>query len=299
MRLLFCGSGWLPIVDYIRERLPAGASIVCWDRVQPLGEAVIDVDILLPSNAAIGADIIAAGERLQLIQQPAAGVDGIDLAAARLRGIPVCNAPAANHVAVAEAALLLMLALARRYRAAQTCFANRQIGVPLGGELYGKRLCIIGMGRTGGELAARARALGMNTCGITSRNERRELLALLGDCDYVSIHAPLTEHTRGMLDDEAFAAMKPGTLLVNCARGPIVDRDALLRALDRGQLGGVGLDVFWDEPWQPDDPLYTRDDVIVLPHIAGSTREAFARIADIVCENVRRLQTGAELLHRV
>jgi phosphoglycerate dehydrogenase-like enzyme len=93
--------------------------------------------------------------------------------------------------------------------------------------------------------------------------------------------------------------MKPGALLVNCARGPIVDRAALEAALDAGRLGGVGLDVFWEEPWDPSDPLYARDDVVTLPHVAGSTVEAFGRIADIVVENVARVQSGLEPLHRI
>lgn len=93
--------------------------------------------------------------------------------------------------------------------------------------------------------------------------------------------------------------MRPGALLVNCARGPIVDRAALERALERGQLGGVGLDVFWEEPWDPSDPLYRRPDVVVMPHVGGSTEECLGRVADIVAANISRLIAGDELLHRV
>src|SRR5829696_8407005 len=110
MRLLYCGSGWLPLVEQIRARLPAGAAIARWDRAAPLASAVGEIDVLLPSNAAVTADVIAAAPRLRLIQQPAAGTDGIDRAAAAARGIPICNAPGTNHVAVAEHALFLLLA---------------------------------------------------------------------------------------------------------------------------------------------------------------------------------------------
>src|SRR5689334_6453234 len=114
MHLLFCGSGWLPIVDHIAARLPGGSTITRWDRTRPLVEVVRDVDVLLPSNAPITAEVIAAATRLRLIQQPAAGTEKIDRDAAIARGIPVCNAPGKNHVSVAELALFLLLALARR-----------------------------------------------------------------------------------------------------------------------------------------------------------------------------------------
>ncbi|MDQ3370150.1 MAG: hypothetical protein M3680_32430, partial [Myxococcota bacterium] len=108
MRLLYCGSGWLPIVDLIAARLPAGASIATWDRQQPLAASVGAIDVLLPSNAPITADVIAAAPALRLIMQPAAGIEGIDREAAIARGIPICNAPGTNHVSVAEAALFLL-----------------------------------------------------------------------------------------------------------------------------------------------------------------------------------------------
>src|SRR5690349_15861842 len=149
MRLLFCGSGWLPIVDHIAARLSEGTTIRVWDRSRPLVEEVADVDVLLPSNAALTADVIAAATKLRLIQQPAAGTERIDRAAAAARKIPVCNAPGTNHVAVAELALFLLLALARRAPLAARTFAAREVGTPLGIELCGRTLGIIGMGRSG------------------------------------------------------------------------------------------------------------------------------------------------------
>jgi phosphoglycerate dehydrogenase-like enzyme len=301
VKLLYCGSGWLPIVGIIRERLPAGASIEVWDRGRPLEEAARGAHVLLPSNAAVDAGVIAsaaAGE-LVLIQQPAAGVDCIDLDAARRAGVPVCNAPNANHVAVAEAALLLMLALARQLPRAQRAFAAAEIGTVVGRELRGKTLGVIGLGRSGRALAERAVALGMQVVSVTSRSAAAEWQALYAGADVISLHCPLTPATRGLLDDSAFATIKPGALLVNCARGALIDRTALERALTAGRLGGVGLDTFWEEPWDPADPLYQRDDVVTLPHLGGSTAEAFARIADIVVENATRVATGRAPLHRV
>src|SRR5688500_12887350 len=149
MRLLFCGSGWLPMVDQIARRLPAGSSIAAWDRRRPLAAEVAAIDVLLPSNGGIDAEVIAAASELRLIQQPAAGVENIELAAAALRGVPVCNAPGANHIAVAEAALLLLLSLARRAPQAAAAFGRAEIGGPLGIELHGRTLGIVGNGRTG------------------------------------------------------------------------------------------------------------------------------------------------------
>ncbi|MGE5180542.1 MAG: NAD(P)-dependent oxidoreductase [Acidobacteriota bacterium] len=299
MQLLFCGSGWLPIVDHIAARLPEGSTIARWDRATPLAAAVRDIDVLLPSNARITADAIAAARRLRLIQQPAAGTEGIELAAAAARGIPVCNAPGQNHVAVAEHALFLLLALARRLPAAQRAFAAREVGTPLGIELAGKTLGVVGMGRTGRALAERAAALGMRVIALGRGATTGDRRAFFAAADAISLHCPLDASTRGLLDAAAFAAMKPGALVVNCARGGVIDRDALVAALAAGRLGGVALDVQWIEPADPADPLYADPRVLALPHLAGSTEEAFARIVDVVIDNLGRLARGEPLVHRV
>jgi phosphoglycerate dehydrogenase-like enzyme len=299
MRLLFCGSGWAPIVEHIRARLPVGSTIDTWDRSIPLHRVMGDVDVLLPSNARITPEVVAAGARLRLIQQPAAGTEHIDRASAAARGIPICNAPGTNHVAVAELALFLLLALARKLPAAQRSLADRVIGVPLGIELAGKTLGIIGPGRTGSALAERARALGMTVIFLPRGADaaRRETFFTLAHA--ISIHCPLTPETQHLLDASAFAAMRPGVLIVNCARGGVIDRDALVAGLEANTVGGVGLDVHWEEPPDPAEPLYRDPRVIALPHVAGSTEEAFARITDVVIENLARLERGEELRNRV
>jgi phosphoglycerate dehydrogenase-like enzyme len=139
----------------------------------------------------------------------------------------------------------------------------------------------------------------MHVVSVRSTSTRAELEALLTAADVVSLHCPLTDATRGLMDRAAFARMKPGALLVNCARGAIVDRDAVLEALRAGTLGGFGVDAHWQEPWDPADPLYRRDDVVALPHVGGTTEEAFARIAEVVVDNLARLRRGEPLRHRV
>lgn len=300
MRILFCGSGWFPITDAIAERLP-DSTVDIWDRSMPLARAVEGVHVIVPSNAEIDAEVINAAGSLRLIQQSAAGYDGVDLDAARARGIPVCNAPAANDVSVAETATFLMLSLARRAKQAARSFARAEIGVPLGTELAGKTLGIVGLGHSGEALARIGRGLGMTLRHVTSRSSGDELVELVISSDVISIHCPLTDRTRNLFDDELLRRMKPGAFLINCSRGPIIDRGSLERALDSG-LGGVGLDTFWDEPWDPNDPLYARDDVVTLPHVAGSSVESFQRIAAIVAGNIRRVdgkEHGEPLRHRV
>jgi len=270
-----------------------------WDRSQPLVEAVRDTEVLLPSNAPITADVIAAATKLRLIQQPAAGTEKIDRAAAAARGIPLCNAPGTNHVAVAELALYLLLALARRAPVAARTFAAREVGVPIGIELNGRTLGIIGMGRTGSALADRARALGMRVLALGREATAEQRQMFFSESDAISIHCPLDASTRGLVGAEAFAALRPGAFVINVSRGGVIDRDALVAALATSKLGGVGLDVHWEEPPDPNDPLYVNPHVVALPHIAGSTEEAFARITDVVIENLTRLTRGDELLHRV
>ena len=298
MRILFCGTGWYQIVDFIRARLP-DHEIVIRDPGVDLSEQVADAEVLLPSNGRIDAALLERAPKLRLIQQPAAGYEGVDLDAARARDIPVCNAPGKNATAVGEAALMLMLMIARRWPEAQQVFRDRGIGVPAGRQLRRRHLGILGMGSTGRAFAGVAEMIGMRVRGISSSATPDDLRSLLAESDVISVHVPLTDETRGMLDAEAFAAMKPGAWLIHCARGPIVDREAMIAALDSGQLGAVGLDVHWNEPPDPNDPLYARPNVVALPHVAGSTEEAFEAIADVVAFNVERLEAGEPLVHRV
>jgi phosphoglycerate dehydrogenase-like enzyme len=299
MKVVFCGSGWLPIVDAIRARLPDGATIRARDLGQPLVDEVRDAEVLLPSNARFDAAVIDAARRAVLLQQPAVGVDAIDLAAARARGIPVCNTPGTNGDSVAEATILLLLSLARRVPAARRAFAAATVGEPVGTELRGKTLGLVGIGRAGSRVAALAEAIGMTVLSVRSSSPKEAFEDLLVRSDYVSIHCPLTPQTRGLFGAPAFARMKPGACLVNVARGGVVDKAALETALASGRLAGAALDAFWEEPWDPSDPLFARDDVVVLPHVAGSTDVAFGRVADVVAENVRRTMRGEPLLHRV
>ena len=278
----------------LRERV-AGTPIqlIEMDPARPLGEQVRTASALIPSMTRIDAVLMDAAPHLKLIAQFGAGLDGVDLAAAQQRGIAVRNAPGLNAQAVAEHTLFLMLALARKLPLHQRSFEGRMIGDPPGTELCGKTLGIVGLGATGRALARVARGLGMEVIGLRQRAAAGdpdaswvggpdELDALLGRADFVSLHVPASAATRGLIDARHLALMKQSAYLINVGRGELVDRPALIEALRQRRIAGAGLDVFWQEPPDPTDPLLAMDNVVATPHLGGVTVEALGRIADRV-----------------
>lgn len=269
------------------------------DGQRPLEDQVADVVALVPSVGRITASVIAAAPHLKAIVQFGAGLDNVDREAAAARGIAVRNVPGANAQAVAELAIFLMLALARRLPLHPKSFAARVVGDPPGSELSGKTLGIIGLGASGRKLARIARGLGMEAIAIR-RNPAPDadaswvggpgdLHALLGRADYVSLHIPSSGETRGLMNAAAFRAMKKTAALINVGRGDLVDRGALIDALAKKTIAGAGLDVYWEEPPDPADPLLAMDNVVVTPHVGGVTEEALDRIATRVAEILTEL----------
>lgn len=254
---------------------------------------------LVPSVARITASVIAAAPRLKAIVQFGAGLDNVDREAAAARGIAVRNVPGANKQAVAELALFLMLALARRLPLHRRSFAARVVGDPAGHELAGKTLGVVGLGATGRALARIARGIGMEVIALR-RNPAPDpdaswvggpgdLHALLARADYVSLHIPTSAETRGLMNAAAFAAMRPTAALINVGRGDLVDRAALMDALTKKTIAGAGLDVYWTEPPDPDDPLLAMENVVATPHVGGVSAEALDRIATRVAEILKEL----------
>ncbi len=256
--------------------------------------------------------VLEAAKKLKIVAQYAVGVDNIDRAAAAARGIVVTNTPNILTDAVADLTMALLLALARRViegdRLVRTGgFAGWAPDLLLGSDLKGKVFGIMGPGRIGKAVARRAKAFGMTVvaCGRSPRDEanpddppRVSFEELLRRADVVSLHLPLTEETRRLFNRETFAKMKPGSWLLNTARGPLVDETALIRAIDAGQIAGAGLDVYENEPGIAPG-LLDEDRVVLMPHAGSATVETRREMARMVVEDVRRVLSGEKALHAV
>lgn len=283
-----------------------------------VAEAVRGADIIIGDftfRLPIDAEAAEAARGCLLIQQPSIGYQHIDLDATREAGIPVANAGAANAIGVAEHTIMFMLCLLKRALYFHDKTARGEWGQPeiftLGMlELHGKTLGIVGMGHIGREVAARARPFG---CSIVYYDiealcdeeeselgaERVALEELLQVSDIVTLHVPLTPQTRHLIDAKRLSLMKPEAYLLNLARGEVVDESALAAALDEGRLAGAGLDVFTQEPVDPDDPLLASDKVMLSPHVSGGTNESRVRILQVTVENVTRVLAGEKPLNVV
>jgi D-3-phosphoglycerate dehydrogenase len=262
--------------------------------------AVADCEgLVVRSETKVTAAIMDQAPRLRVIGRAGVGVDNIDVPAATTRGIVVMNAPDGNTTTTAEHTIALLVALARNVPQANSSLKagnwerKRFIGV----ELQGKTLGIVGLGRIGRGVAKRGRGLGMNIVAFdpfVSPEQARDLeieVAPLDDvfsrADFLTVHTPLTPETRGIVNAEAFAKMKRGVRIVNCARGGLVDEEALYAAIKSGVVAGAALDVFATEPPAGDDPLLSLPEVIVTPHLGASTTEAQEGVAFTVAEQMR------------
>ena len=244
--------------------------------------------------------VLEANPNLRIVSNFAVGYNNIDIEAARELGVAVTNTPGVLTEATADLTLALMLAVMRRIVEgdAEMRAAGRCEWEPLkllGASLQGRRLGIVGMGRIGSAVAARARAFGMEILGVRRGEPIDELLTT---SDVVSIHAPLSTETHHLIDATALAKMKPGAYLINTARGALVDEEALCDALESGRLRGAGLDVYENEP-EVNPRLIAMKNVVILPHIGSATEEARNAMARIAATNVLRYLQGAAPLHRV
>jgi D-3-phosphoglycerate dehydrogenase len=284
------------------ERLkPYGNMTVYTDRPASLEEQIArvrDAEIVINSRGLVRwpGEVLRAMPKLRLISTCSIGTDNIDLAAAREMGITVSNQPGTTVPVVAEHAIALMMAVAKR-AAFQTAAMKAGGWIKMDNVLLrGKTLGIIGAGNIGAEVARLARALGMETIAWTLHPSAErahalgvrfvELDELLRTADVVSLHVRLSDDTRGLLGRRAFALMKPGTLLVNTARGALADTAALIEALHSGRLAGAALDVFDVEPLPPDHPLLQCEQVILTPHLADQTPEGADWLNAGAVENV-------------
>jgi D-3-phosphoglycerate dehydrogenase len=291
-------------VDLLRERFEVDVAVGL--SPDELGERIGGYHgILIRSATQLTADVIGRAERLRVIGRAGIGVDNVDVDAATKRGIIVANAPQSNIVAAAEHTIALMLALARNIPQAHgSLTSGKWERSRFGGvEVYEKTLGVLGFGRIGQLVAARARAFGMRIVAFdpfVSAERFRELgvekadssAELYAQADFITLHLPKTPETRGWLNAEAFAQMCDGVRIVNCARGELVDDEALKDALDSGKVAGAALDVFPSEPIT-DYPLFEGyPNVVVTPHLGASTTEAQDRAGVQTAEQVVAALTG-------
>lgn len=270
-----------------------------------LVEAIPDYDgVVVRSATTIDADVIAAGQRLKVIARAGIGLDNVDVPAATARGVVVCNAPQSNIISAAEHAMALLLSLARQVPQAHASLVGGQWkrSAFSGTELHGKVLGVAGLGRIGALVAQRCSAFGMQLRAydpFISRERAAQMGVELVDditelcraADVVTVHLPKNNDTVGIIGEEQLRAMKPSALLVNTARGGIVDEAALHTALSQGWITGAALDVFDPEP-KTDSPLFDLDNVVVTPHLGASTTEAQDKAGTMVAEAVRLALAG-------
>jgi len=266
--------------------------------------------LIVRGRTKVGVKVFAAGKRLKVVGRAGVGVDNIDLAAAKARGVIVVNAPKAATLAVAEHTLGLMLALARMIpRADVSMKAGEWVKKDLAGvELNNKVLGVIGLGNIGSAVAHRAEFLGLKVLGYDPHLSMDEMFRwgaepaaraeLYARADFISLHVPLIPETRGMIDAQALGNMKPGVRLICTARGGIIDEMALLDALESGHVAGAALDVFAQEP-PGMTALVSHPNVIATPHIGAQTVEAQARAAEDIAMEVKVALSGGTLRWRV
>ncbi|MDI3421191.1 2-hydroxyacid dehydrogenase [Streptomyces luteolus] len=289
--------------------LPDPAKVTVVESVDEDPRALRTARVLITALAPVTAEHLAAAPELKLVQCSSHGFDYVDVAAARDRGIPVCTIGSsdAEKRCVAEQTFALMLALAKQLVPAHTALAEGDWALPRLKpsltELSGKTLGIVGLGQIGQEVALRGRAFSMDVVYAGRRRaepsvEERlgarhlDLDELLRTSDYVSLHAPLTDATRGLLSAERLALLKPTAFVVNTARGALIDQEALADALESGALAGAGLDVFDPEPPPSSLRLLRAPNVVLSPHVGGVTRETVVRIAIAAAQNVASYLEG-------
>jgi glyoxylate reductase len=293
--------------DGLDRLVAAGHEVDVWDRPEPpppdalLARAQRADALLCTLTDRVDAAFLAACPHLKVVANYAVGLDNVDLAAARARGIPVGNTPDVLTDATADLAFALLLAAARRLPQSARAVEDGEWGTwrPdgfLAHDVSGATLGIVGAGRIGEAVARRAAGFDMRILRATSRSGT-PLPELLAQSDFVSLHVPLTAQTRHLIDARALTRMKPTAILVNTARGPVVDTRALIDALHDGTIAGAALDVTDPEPLPADHPLLRAPNALVLPHVGSATPRTRAAMTDRAVDNVLAALAGEPLPH--
>jgi phosphoglycerate dehydrogenase-like enzyme len=302
------------VADIVRSRLPAGFDLVIRRAGEPVEAVLPQADFALVATTPLPAAAFAAASRLRLVQHQGVGYNKTDVAAAAAHGIPVAICPAGTSIGVAEHVFLLILALYKRLREADRSMREGnfyQWELRAGSfEMHGKTMAILGLGRIGREVAKRARAFGLRLLYTDLQRAPAGLERQIGaafvpfeEClaqsDILSLHLPLTPATHHLISRQELRRMKSSAVLINTARGPLVDEAALVEALQSRWIAGAGLDVYETEPPPKDHPLFHLENVILTPHIAAGTLDALVAKMDACFENMQRVARGEKPLDLV
>lgn len=298
------GDGGSPLLAFFGELGDFSVNLAFLDDSKPLADQLSDVDVIIPALSEINAEAINAAPQLKLIIQVGVGLDGVDIDAATQRNIPVANVPFGSAASMGELTIAMMILLSRKLNEAQENLRKGVFFLPLGAELGGKTLGIIGLGHSGKEAAKRAKSFDMKILAIDKFHDRidnpqvdflggiDQLDKILAESDFVSLHCPLNDETRCMIGYEQLCTMKDTAYLINIARAGLIDKGDLIRAMKEGKIAGVGLDVFWEEPISLDDELLTLENVVFTPHVATSTDESRAHNFVQVAKDIKRVARG-------
>lgn len=312
MNILFAAAenSWGGFFNILRSELPH-------HNFKATGEFQIDslkgVDVLIPTMSAVTKEVLDSADRLQLIQQCGSGLEGVDIEAAQKKNIRVCNVPtdiSGNADSVAELGIYMMIGLSRNVPAMAKNIANKKMGEPQGISLQGKTVGIIGLGGIGKALIKRLKPFDMKIMGVKQNNTESakqelgldwvgtpdEIDRMLKESDYVILSLPLTFESRDTINTDTISYMKKGAFIINLSRGGVINKAALENALAAGTIAGAGLDVFWEEPPDPDDGIF-KYNVMSTPHIAGSTDVSMKGIVKVVSDNIRRLENNQSPLY--
>ncbi|NLJ39243.1 MAG: phosphoglycerate dehydrogenase [Candidatus Atribacteria bacterium] len=297
--------------DPLRRLEDAGIMVEIKKNLDPENEIVVsdligDAEGVLVGMDRVGEVVLSRCPNLKVVSKHGVGVDNIDLKAAQKYGVVVANAPGTNSVSVAEMAFTLILTLARQLPYFFEQVKKKDWGATrFGLELEGKIIGIVGFGRIGKTVGQFANAFGMKVLFFdpfistdVSSYQKVTLEQLFREADFITLHAPLSDETREMVNDKLLALMKKEAYLVNTARGELINEDALYRSLKENRIAGAALDVFTHEP-PFESPLFSLPNVIATPHISSHTREANLKMGNIAAENIIRVFAGQEPLYRV
>jgi D-3-phosphoglycerate dehydrogenase len=302
-----------PGIDRLKAKYDVTEDKDLWQKRNELLQMVGDYDAIIVRNQTkVTDDLLTTASRCLVVGRAGVGIDNIDVKAASAQGIVVTFTPEENSISVAEQVLGMMLCLARKFPGADASVKSGKWErmTFLGAELFGKTLGIIGLGKIGARAALRAKAFGMHIIGydpyLTKNNftvtetgaELVDLDTLLKESDFITIHLPLTDETRQMINKESLVKMKPTAYLINTSRGPIVKEEDLYHALSKGVIAGAALDVREDEP-PKNSPLNTLDNILLTPHVAAFTREAQDKVVESLADDVDRVLSGNPALRVV